>query len=120
MLVRVRSASSGKLENSGTAFRTAVETVVVMATVFCTSLCENYGSRTPSALPEVCPPASPIIGPSPGKPRHSSEFDVFAKQMPTRHARLLILGSGPAGYTAARSEEHTSELQSRGLISYAV
>src|ERR1043166_2314536 len=101
MLVRVRSASSGKLENSGTAFRTAVETVVVMATVFCTSLCENYGSRTPSALPECCAAASPIIGHSSGKSRHSSEFDVFAKQMPTRHARLLILGSGPAGYTAA-------------------
>src|SRR6478609_2311373 len=101
MLVRVRSASSGKLENSGTAFRTAVETVVVIATVFYPSLYENYGSRTPPALPECCAAASPIIGHSSRKSRHSSEFDVFAEQMPTRHARLLILGSGPAGYTAA-------------------
>src|SRR5678815_1112880 len=100
MLVRVRSASSGKLENSGTAFRTAVETVVVIATFFSLPL-PDYGSRTASALPECCAGASPIIGHSSRKSCHSSEFDVFAKQMPTRHARLLILGSGPAGYTAA-------------------
>src|SRR6476620_3222587 len=98
MLVRVRSASSGKLENSGTAFRTAVETVVVIATFFSLPL-RDYGTRTASALPGCCAAASPIIRHSSRNSRHSSGIDV--SRMPTRHARLLILGSGPAGYTAA-------------------
>jgi hypothetical protein len=34
MVVSMRSWSSGKLEKSGTAFRTAVETVVVITTGF--------------------------------------------------------------------------------------
>src|SRR3954464_6716158 len=98
MLVRVRSASSGKLENSGTALRTAVETVVVIATFF-SSLCAIMVAELPRRFPGCCAAASPIIGHSSRNSCHSSGIHV--SRMPTRHVRLLILGSGPAGYTAA-------------------
>src|SRR4030095_14416578 len=96
MLVSMRSASSGKLENRGTAFRTAVETVVVIATFFFLPL-PDYGSRSLRPLPECCAGASPIIRHSSLKNRRPSG----TPQLSPPHARLLTLASGPAGYPAA-------------------
>src|SRR5690349_21804004 len=39
--------------------------------------------------------------PAPPLELHSPALPVHTPAMSTRHARLLILGSGPAGYTAA-------------------
>src|SRR5216684_70600 len=76
IVVSMRSWSSGKLANSGTAFSTAVETVVAMA-------------EMPLPFANLCEQNRGLI--------------IFARMStrPTRHSRLLILGSGPAGYTAA-------------------
>ena len=76
IVVSMRSWSSGKLANSGTAFNTAVETVVAIGE-FAPSLCKSMLAE--SRLYNF--------------PQMSSR--------PARHSRLLILGSGPAGYTAA-------------------
>ena len=72
----MRNWSSGKLANSGTAFNTAVETIAAIA----------YSPRRVSAC-------LPVNG--------SSKSGPYNRGMSTRHSRLLILGSGPAGYTAA-------------------
>src|SRR5690242_15351751 len=40
-------------------------------------------------------------GPRPHFQVHSGDFVSTRMPMPAKHARLLILGSGPAGYTAA-------------------
>src|SRR5512139_3199562 len=76
----VRNCSSGNVTNSGTDFSTVVDTVVAIACI-----------RSARIRP--------------------SEFDLtmlaeslaytLAMTDNKRHARLLILGSGPAGYTAA-------------------
>src|ERR1051325_1072384 len=76
-VVSARSWSSGKLTNSGPAFSTPVETVVAIAEKPLSFL-QIYVSRT--AAYNFC---APMVSPA------------------SRHHRLLILGSGPAGYTAA-------------------
>jgi thioredoxin reductase (NADPH) len=84
-LTSVRNCSSGKLANSGTDFSTVVETVVAIAGIsfsrlrfFPLALCV----KDPTMLAESLP-------------------YTFTMDDKKKHARLLILGSGPAGYTAA-------------------
>jgi|SRR6185503_9300048 len=76
----VRSWSSGKLANNGTDFSTVVETVVAIAGIGLSLLVVRVNN--PTMLAE-------------------SLAYTFGMGNPTRHSRLLILGSGPAGYTAA-------------------
>ncbi len=80
----VRSCSSGKLANSGTDFSTVVETVVAIAGIGVFLLVMNVND--PTMVAESLPYTFGMDTPN---------------QKPRRHARLLILGSGPAGYTAA-------------------
>src|SRR4026208_1561898 len=76
----VRSWSSGKLANNGTDFSTVVETVVAIAGIGLSLLVVRVNNPTMLAESLAYP---------------------FGMGTPTRHSRLLILGSGPAGYTAA-------------------
>src|SRR5258706_13201187 len=87
-----RSCSSEKPANSGTVRRTVVETGIAMAEAPPSSLQTSaHGSRraffrrdTPCYNRCASPP-----------------YSCKLLHMPTRHSRLLILGSGPAGYSAA-------------------
>src|SRR5436190_18330198 len=61
IVVSMRSWSSGKLVNSGTAFKTAVETVVAIGE-FAPSLCKSMlaESRLYNFYPDVSPPDAPL------------------------------------------------------------
>jgi len=87
-----RSGSSGKLANSGTERSIAEDTTTAMGRdPFA------YVSKPAARAPATVQPVRLVIY----NANRKISIRPALPTMPTRHHRLVILGSGPAGYTAA-------------------
>src|ERR1043165_3502613 len=75
-------------------------------------------------LQSLCEERAPVAGSMPivyiREGRRRDELMALIGEEPGISILVLAAGTGAEGPGPLRSEEHTSELQSRGLISYAV